>query len=594
MCGIAGVYFGQGDQTAAPARLMALYMERRGPDSQGEWHDANGGLSFGHRRLAIIDPNARADQPFISSDGRHVIVFNGEIYNYRALRAELAREGVEFRSEGDTEVILELFRRRGPSSFAALRGMFALAIWDIERRQLVLARDPYGIKPLYLAACPSGHMFASQVKALLATGLVSDTRDSAGVAGFFLWGSVPGDRTLYRDISAVPAGSYIVIDEGHHALPAVRYADISKPWLSSGACDDSDLHDDVRAAMLDTVNAHLVADVPVAVLLSGGIDSGAIAGLMAERGQRIEGITVQFSEFEGTPADEGPRAAQIAEHYGINRHRRLVTRDEFEGDLPAILKAMDQPSIDGVNTWFASKAVHEQGFKVVLSGVGGDELFCGYSTFHTIPRSRRFVALFARTPVSRGLMKASLSLAAGAMQQPKLIALGELGGAWDGAYFVHRGLVMPHELAGLIGEKRAAEGLEALASEPCTQVNADVEQAAVASLEATHYLQNQLLRDSDWASMAHSLELRTPLVDWALLNRLAPLVRGFADGQGKRLLAGAPARALPRDIVERGKTGFGLPIGEWLADLGVQAPPSMTRAWSRRWAWRVAQAFDLV
>ncbi len=593
MCGIAGAFFDIGDDTASPSQAMARYMQLRGPDSEGAWHDPRGGLSFGHRRLSIIDLDARANQPFVSQDGRSVIVFNGEIYNYQVLRDGLVQAGVQLKSKSDTEVVLELYRRQGPQALAQLRGMYAFAIWDIERRQLVLARDPYGIKPLYLARTAKGWMFASQVKALMATGLVSDTVDSAGVAGFFLWGSVPSPRTLYQDVKSVPAGSYVVIDDMRQASKPVSFADISAPWRDLER-PMGEVGAAVRDALLDTVSAHLVADVPVAVLLSGGVDSGVIAGLMAERGQKIEGITVRFREFAGTARDEGPRADSIAAHYGIQMSPRLVGRDEFLGDVPAILGAMDQPSIDGVNTWFASKAVAERGYKVVLSGVGGDELFCGYTTFQTIPRTRRTIGGLARVPPLGALARLSLSLAADALRRPKLAALGTLGGDWHGAYFVHRGVVMPNELAALMGAKPAADALEQLAQDVPPALNARCDAAAVAALESTRYLQNQLLRDSDWASMAHSLELRTPFVDWALLNRLAPFIGSFKDGKGKRILASAPARPLPEAIVSHSKTGFGLPIGEWLSQLNFQAPPSMTGTWGRRWAWHVAKEFGVV
>ncbi len=590
MCGIAGGLFGPGDDTATPSRTMAQYMRLRGPDSQGEWHDPRGGLSLGHRRLAIIDVDARADQPFVSQSGRSVIVFNGEIYNYQALRAELIRDGVPLKSHSDTEVVLELFQREGPKAFARLRGMYAVAIWDIDRRQLVLARDPYGIKPLYLGRNAKGWMFASQVKAILQTGLISDAKDPAGVAGFFLWGSVPSPHTLYRDITSLPAGSYVVLDEKTARPDPVGFADISEPWLH-GDRTGADVAKSVRDALIDTVAAHLVSDVPVAVLLSGGVDSGVIAGLMAEQGQKIEGITVQFREFAGTSRDEGPRASMIADHYGIQMSPRVIGRDEFAGDVPAILNAMDQPSIDGVNTWFASKAVAERGYKVVLSGVGGDELFCGYDTFRTIPRSHRTVRGLA--PLGR-LGKMSFAVAAAALKQPKLATVGALGGTWQGAYLAHRGLVMPHELAALIGPQQAAEGLAILAGEPAPRLNPCDDAAAVAALESTHYLQNQLLRDSDWASMAHSLELRTPFVDWALLNRLAPFVRSFMSGKGKQVMAAAPARALPPSIVGHSKTGFGLPIDQWLETQSGAAPAGMRQTWGRRWAWRVASEFGVV
>jgi len=338
---------------------MCQRMRKRGPDAKGEWQDAQSGIFLGHRRLSIIDLDARANQPMVSHDGRLVIVFNGEIYNYRELRAGLEAQGVRFRTTSDTEVILELFRRDGTGALPQLRGMFAIVIWDTQQRSLMVARDPYGIKPLYVARTAQGTLFASQVKALLATGLVSKAREPAGFAGFYIWGSVPEPFTTYQDIVPVPAGSWLSITEKGASVP-VTYANVEAAWERPQPISGLSLH--VRQAVMDSVRAHLVADVPVGVLLSGGVDSGAIAAAMMELGQPAEGITIAFSEFAGREQDEVPRAQQIAAYYGMRHSVRRVGRDEFLSDTGDILDAMDQPSIDGVNTWFAAKAVAERGY----------------------------------------------------------------------------------------------------------------------------------------------------------------------------------------------------------------------------------------
>ena len=597
MCGIAGAFLRPGDDTAAATRAMCEQMQRRGPDAAGEWHDPRGGLSLGHRRLSIIDLDPRANQPMVSADGRHVIVFNGEIYNYVKLRTELENRGVRFRTQGDTEVVLELYRSEGDAAFERLRGMFALAIWDSASRSLSLARDPYGIKPLYLAQTPRGALFASQVKALLASGSVSRAIDPAGVAGFFIWGSVPEPFTVFNDIRPVPAGSVVRVDAGG-SMSVFRFADVAAAWATT-VVPRADVADAVHRALRDSVRAHLVADVPIALFLSGGVDSGAIAGLTAERGQAMEGVTISFKEFVGRPEDEVPRARAIADFYGIKHTVRTIDQTEFLQDLPAILNAMDQPSIDGVNTWFASKAVAELGFKVVLSGVGGDELIAGYDTFRTVPRLNRAGRLLAAAGGLGGLSQKAFAFAAAMLDKPKIAGIPVHAATLAGSYLLRRGLMLPSELADVLGPNMAAEGLRSLmpayASGAARGGYCSVV-AQVAALESTHYLRNQLLRDSDWASMAHSLELRTPLVDWRLLQQLAPYAGSMAAGEGKRLLASAPQRPLPASVTEPKKTGFGLPLAKWLTQSPQNRnplPPAMRHPWARQWAYSVAEAFGL-
>lgn len=594
MCGIAGfiaTVYVSGASALEAVQRMSAPMHARGPDAEGLW--TSEGVVLGHRRLAILDLDARANQPMVSADGRYTIVFNGEIYNFRELRGELEAEGVAFRTTSDTEVLLALFAREGEHMLPRLRGMFAFAIWDTQSRELFLARDPYGIKPLYYTCTKNGLLFASQVKALLASGLVSSELEPAGLAGFYLWGSVPEPWTLYRDVFALPAGHWLRMRAGVPE-PPVCWHDIRSHWRGEDrSASAQELQEQVRQAVTDSVRAHLVADVPVSVFLSGGIDSAAVAGMASGLGAQVEGITLGFEEFAGKPEDEVPVAAAIAAHYGLPHFVRRVSRAEFEQDIPSILDAMDQPSIDGVNTWFASKAAAERGYKVVLSGVGGDELFCGYPSFRQIPRSANIGKVIAAIPGARVLMGAPCAYLAKRLTKPKLAALPAFMDSLEGAYFLRRSLFLPEELPALMGVDMARAGLVRLGGLPPggTQANARDGAAAVGLLESTHYLRQQLLRDSDWASMGHSLELRTPLVDAALLETLGPYVSGFADGAGKAMLARSPMKPLPESIINRPKTGFSLPMAQWLSEatdqrawgnLPMLAAPSTP--WARRWA----------
>jgi len=594
MCGIAG--FISTDEAVASSsvdavRRMTERMRLRGPDAAGVW--TGNGVALGHRRLAIQDLDARSNQPMVSTDGKYCITFNGEIYNFHELRRELEAEGAAFRTTSDTEVLLALYARDGERMLPRLRGMFAFAIWDGAAREVFLARDPYGIKPLYYAQTERGVVFASQVKAIMASGLVTAQHEEAGVAGFYLWGSVQAPWTLYRGVFALTAGHWMRVRAGRAETP-VRWNDIRCNWRQQDVrLSGQELQEVVRKAVTDSVRAHLVSDVPVSVFLSGGIDSGTMASLIAELGGKVEGITVGFDEFTSHHEDEVPSAATIAKHYGLPHHVRRISREEFEQDIPQILDAMDQPSVDGVNTWFAAKAAAERGYKVVLSGVGGDELFYGYNLMKQLPRDATLGRAVAAIPGGRWLVGAACSILANGHRHPKLKGIAEFMGSLEGVYYLKRCVFLPEELRLLMGEERAREGLERLGGWPpgMSKANAVNDAAGVCLLDSTLYLRNQLLRDSDWASMAHSLELRTPLVDAALLDALKLCQTNFTGGVGKRLLAQSPARPLPEKIITRPKSGFGVPMTQWLAAATERREWSSMALladrgtpWTRRWA----------
>lgn len=592
MCGLNGLFaYNPSAPVPDERELLATrdYMQARGPDGCGAWWSEDRRLGLGHRRLSIIDLSERANQPMASGDGDHVIVFNGEIYNFPEIRRELEAAGVQFRTSSDTEALLLLYARHGEQMVHRLRGMFAFAIWDRPRRALFLARDPYGIKPLYTANDGWTFRFASQVKALLAGGKVSRDPEPAGIVGFHLWGSVPEPFTLYRDIRALPAGHTQWVDSLGPREPK-SYASIPGV-LSEGARHPAhrrEVGEIVRSAATDSVKAHLLADVEVGVFLSAGIDSGAVLGLMRDAGQqRVRAITLAFDEFHGTPEDEAPLAATIAHQYGAEHLVRRVGREEFEADLPRILDAMDQPSIDGVNTWFVSKAAREAGLKVALSGLGGDELLAGYPSFRQIPTWVRWLRLPATVPglgVGARLLGGALGLGRGT---PKRLGMLEYGGDYAGAYLLRRGLFLPFELKQHLDADTLQIGLRrlspmrsicsaALTPDPGSSV------ARVASLEACLYMRNQLLRDADWAGMAHSLEIRTPLVDFELLRRLSPIQSGLSLSLGKSALADAPSSPLTAIVANRGKTGFGVPTGQWAEGESQSSKGAASRVWASR------------
>jgi len=608
MCGIVGIC--AYNPSASPVDRVELLkirdrMAPRGPDGAGDWVSADSRIGFGHRRLSIVDLSDRAAQPMCSADGRLVVTFNGEIYNYKTLRADLEAQGACFRTTSDTEVLLHLYDRYGADMVRYLRGMFAFGIWNERERRLLLARDPYGIKPLYVADDGRTFRFASQVKALLVSGGISSDTDPAGVAGFHLFGSLPEPFTLYRDIRALPAGHIQWVDASGPQEPK-PFANLAAT-LAEGALSPvpaAELHERVRAAVGDSVRAHLIADVEVGCFLSAGVDSGSVLGLMRDAQQdSIRAITLAFDEYWGTSQDEAPLAAAVADRYGVEHVVRRVSRREFEEDLSAILDAMDQPSIDGINTWFVAKAAKEAGLKVALSGLGGDELLAGYPSFVDLPRWRRHFGAVAKIPGIGSFARALLrSLAPNVMRaRPKALGMLEYAGSWPGAYLLRRGLFLPHELSDVMDPALAAEGLKQLmplrhfAQSLSPDPGSDI--GRVCALESGQYLRNQLLRDADWAGMAHSIEIRVPLVDMDLLKSLAPIIHALKPGAGKTALAESPSRPLPSEVIARSKTGFSVPIGSWVASAALRTasegriPPTGAGTLSRRWARRVFAEF---
>ena len=591
MCGIAAAFSYTGSAsdhlTAVVAKACAC-MAARGPDGEGLWTDDDGRVALGHRRLAIIDLSEAGAQPMPNDDRSVVISFNGEIYNFHALKADLEARGHTFRSGSDTEVLLALYREHGEQMTTSLQGMYAFAIYDTERQGLLLARDPYGIKPLYVSDDGTTLKAASQVQALIATGGIDTEPDPAGHVGFFLWGHIPEPHTLYRGIRAFPPGHTQWIDAHGARAPrpfatlnaALRTAETHRQLVDRPA-------EIVRDALLDTMRAHLVADVEVGVFLSSGLDSTTLAALAAEAGGQLRTVTLGFEEYEGTEHDEVPLAESVAAIYGAEHETIRVGQREFMASLSSFLDAMDQPTTDGLNSYLVSHAAAQSGLKVALSGLGGDELFGGYPSFTEIPRLVRALGpLPGSATLGRGLRAVSAPLLArlGDRIHPKAAGVIEYGGDYPGAYLLRRGFFMPWELPDILGEDLAREGWNAL--QPIAQLEETVrgietDRLRVTALESGHYMRSQLLHDTDWASMAHSLEVRVPLVDWTLLNELAPVLASHPE-VSKQTMAAAARPLLPPVVTDRAKTGFTTPVRQWLLESGeMDAQDRGLRGWAK-------------
>ena len=592
MCGIAGIFaYGRAAAPVDEAELLRIRerMQKRGPDGAGLWLSLDRRTGLAHRRLAIIDLSDTGAQPMSTPDGRLVITFNGEIYNYRELRRELEGEGHVFRSQSDTEVLLHLYAERGPDMVHALRGMFAFGIWDTVERKLFLARDPFGIKPLYYADTGGTLRFASQVKALLAGGAIDQAPEPAGSTGFLLWGCVPEPFTLYRNIRALPAGSTLTVAQGATGEPKtyfsvreefVRAQEEAKPFRPE---DRAALGD----ALLDSVRHHMVSDVPVGVFLSSGIDSTLIATLAARHERAaLRTLTLGFAEYRGRQDDEVPQAERTAAALGARHETHWISRDVFRGEFERILEAMDQPTTDGINTYLVCRAAAQAGIKVALSGLGGDELFGGYPSFADVPKLNRLIPAGNAVRQIGGIARRVSSPLLGLFTSPKYAGLLEYGGSVEGAYLLRRALFMPWEIGSVLDPVAVRVGLERLQTLPALATSAQglrTDHARVAALEMSWYMRNQLLRDADWAGMAHSVEVRAPLVDAQLFRRIAPwLVSGAVPRKSDA--AATPAALLPEDLAQRPKTGFSVPVGEWVPGDAAEGRSKLRglRSWARR------------
>ena len=487
--------------------------------------------------------------------------------------------------------MLRLYARDGPAFVRRLRGMYAFALYDATRQGLLLGRDPYGIKPLYVADDGRTLRVASQVKALLAGGGIDTTPDPAGRVGFWLWGHVPEPFTFFRGIRALPAGCTMWVDASGARAPVQATPTIAE-MLTPDPSAQAEAAPTVRDALLDSVRHHLVADVDVGVFLSSGRDSAALVGLATELQGRVRTVTLGFREFVGTDYDEVPLAEAIARHYGTDHTTVWVSKDDFRASHDDVLAAMDQPTIDGVNTYFVSRAASQTGLKVALSGLGGDELFGGYRSFRHVPRLVHGVRYVPR-PLGRALRHLLAPLlstpamhrALGGVfagQTPKLAGLLEYGGTYGGAYLLERAMRMPWEIEEVLDPAFVREGLQALDFE--RRLNALVAgipttQGRVAALESNGYMRQQLLRDSDWASMAHSLEVRVPFVDPVLTQSLAGRM-GASGLISKDALARSARPLLPEEILSRPKTGFAIPVREWMGHTDAAAARQGLRGWA--------------
>jgi len=578
MCGIFGIFTKDGSISGDILENAARSLSHRGPDDSGTVvietrPGGNRRIGLAHTRLSIIDLSPLGHQPMQDAATGNWIAFNGEIYNFRELRGELEAAGNYFQSHSDTEVILAAYRAWGADSFARLRGMFAIAFWDASRQILHLARDPMGIKPLYYYDSSQVFLFASEVRTLLRSGLVPREIDAGGLFSFLAFGSVCEPRTIVEGISAVPPGHAISLTKD--GVNTRQYWDPLK-FIRESADQSVDVQNGSAARSLpgllcDAVLSHLVSDVPVGVFLSGGIDSSSLAALMSNAGVRPATFSLVFREAE---FNEAEYSRLVARTFNTDHHELMVSQQEALSSISEALSAMDQPTMDGINTWLVSAKARAAGVKVALTGLGADEMFAGYSNFRDVPKLERLSADFSWMPsLLRRPVAAAAAVAGGKSDRGRKISQmaaerAASGNAATHPYFVVRNLFGPAERKALYGGNyESAEREMSDLLQPSIAASANFDPVnRVSYLESHWYMRNTLLRDSDFMSMAHGLELRVPFLDRSLVESCfrIPGRNKLQGDRPKELLLRSLGVELPSDVVNRPKRGFTLPFEHWL------------------------------
>ncbi len=615
--GISNFEMRKSDLKSAETNQEPTQFEIRNPKSEIQ-------VALGNTRLAIIDLSAAGHQPMHDKEAGLTITYNGEVYNFRELRAEIGDRFGPWQSNTDTEVVLRAYRAWGVAAFAKLRGMFALAIWDAKQEELVLARDRFGIKPLYYSAnnvqspqsnvqslpgaderwtLDVGHatqiLFASEVRALLATGLVDRKLSVAGLASYLEYGSTQAPTTIIDGVWSLLPGHYLRVRQAGSGLQIsdCEFANLKGESFTTETQRAQRLHRAenrngavavLRQKLTESVRLHLVSDVPLGVFLSGGMDSSALVALMSRvTKEKPKTFSVVFDEAQFS---EAPHSRLVAEQFQTDHHEIHLTEDQLLGVLPAALAAMDQPTMDGVNTFVVARAVKEQGVTVALSGLGGDELFAGYSTF------RRALRLKETSGISRKLLRSAARIGKaqlnGSVRRKKFWQLAESDGSPANVYAITRQLFSSQQIDRISdfglrisdlnsksdGDVKHIDRQSAQGDSKLETRNSKLDTVnEISRLEMQGYMANTLLRDTDFMSMAHSLEVRVPFVDSEVVSYALELPGQWKlnGSRPKPLLADVLGGLLPPRFLEWSKMGFTLPFEKWMR-LGLRNDISNT------------------
>ncbi|MGB1102077.1 MAG: asparagine synthase (glutamine-hydrolyzing) [Crocinitomicaceae bacterium] len=563
MCGINGIFKFSG-QSYSPSIIkeMNSALERRGPDAEGIYTDDF--VMLGHRRLSIIDPTEHSNQPMTSNDGRYILVFNGEIYNYRAIREKL--KTYAFKTDSDTEVVLAAYIDYGERCVNHFNGMFAFAIWDKEENKMFMARDRMGIKPLYYVLTDEQLIFSSSLKAILETNLLERKLNKNGLVDYLRYQCVHAPYTIVEGVFMLMPGQRFSVGESHP--PTYDYYwKLTDQTLDAGR-SVSEVQKNVREKLNESVQKRLMADVPYGAFLSGGIDSSIIVGIMAkEMDRKVDTFSVVFSNDQ---LSEAPYSRLIADRFQTNHHEIELSPERFLEMMPEALDALDHPSGDGLNTYVVSKKTREAGIIMALSGLGGDELFGGYSVFQQIPnlQDKKWLSSFAVN--FRKLMGGAYHSLKGSVASAKMKGIMEAPNFdLEYVYPYYRRVLMDDNIKKILKEKALPENVVMNQVHDMVGFNKPgwslhpLSRISVA--EMTTYMQNVLLRDTDQMSMANSLEVRVPFLD----HEFVGYVLGIRDAiknptPPKQLLINSFSEILPKEIYERPKMGFVLPYEQWM------------------------------
>ncbi|MEL6531210.1 MAG: XrtA/PEP-CTERM system amidotransferase [Pseudomonadota bacterium] len=569
MCGIAGIFHAETPKPVDPVRVerMCDAMVHRGPDGSGVWTAP--GVGLGHRRLSIIDLEG-SPQPMLSADGRAVIVFNGEIYNFRELRSELKKDGARFQTEGDTEVILAAWRRWGVDCLEKLHGMFAFALYDLDQRQLLLARDRFGVKPLFMASLSNGSLaFASELKGLLAHPLLRRRVDPVALDAYLTWGYVPDSHSILAGVQKLPAGHFLLLEQGKEPGNPRRWWDIDFSQRASGS--EADLSAELVHLLRDAVQSRMVSDVPLGAFLSGGVDSSSVVALMSEAS--ADPVQTCSIGFDFDALDETSYAEQIAEKFGTSHQSRIVGQDDFDV-VDQLAGMFDEPFADAsaLPTWRVCQLAREK-VTVALSGDGADEAFAGYRRqvfHHNEERVRSALPAGLREPLfgTLGRIWPKADWAPRPLRaKATLLALAESG---EEGYARGLSVNTPEERAAIYSDTfaKTLDGhraeMELISRMRGAPARSGLDRAQYVDL--TFWMPGDILTKVDRTSMAVSLEAREPLLDHRLVQFAATLPEKLRvnGGTGKYLLKKCMERYLPQDILYRPKQGFVTPIAQWL------------------------------
>ncbi|MEZ4825543.1 MAG: asparagine synthase (glutamine-hydrolyzing) [Bacteroidia bacterium] len=561
MCGIAG-FTGEPHPSEATSviRKMTQRMAHRGPDGDG--HFVLPGIALGHRRLSIIDLSTAASQPMADPSGRYIIVYNGEVYNFREVKAQLPPQ--QFQSNSDTDVILSAYKEWGPDCLQKFNGMFAFAIWDRVEESLFIARDRMGIKPLYYHFDGQNLAFSSEIRSLLASGKVPARLNRKSLSEYLRYYTVNGPNTLIKDISLLSPGTYGIWQDGKFETHPFWHLTPEKTPVHFEDYGQTCSH--IQNLLRQAVERRLISDVPFGAFLSGGIDSSAIVALMAQVSDLpVHTFSVTFHE---KAFDESPYSEMIAKKYNTRHHPIPLSPDDFLKGLPEALSSMDHPSGDGINSYVVSKVTRETGFTVALSGLGGDELFAGYPVFKRYEKLRRMRMFYGIPSPIRTAIGKSVSSVYSNQKTARLQELISLKGTgFEDMYPIFRKCFDDDEITRLTGfHTPAMQQLREVFEEKELQ---DIHRMPVFSQvsigEISTYTRNVLLRDTDQMSMASSLEVRVPFFDHTLVEYVLGIPDEFKNPVfPKKLLVDALGELLPGEIVHRPKMGFVFPWEHWV------------------------------